>query len=111
MSRGAVDPLIAGAVHRLGLALFTLAALPAAVMLAAVAVVALRGHALPTWLGWLSVVAAVAHALPVVGIPADDGPLVQGGWALAVAYGLYVLWLAATSGVVVVRATRLEASV
>ncbi len=39
-------------------AVFTIAALPLAVMLTAVAVVSLRDHALPTWPGWIAAGAA-----------------------------------------------------
>lgn len=44
-------------------AVFTIAALPLAVMLAAVAVVTLRHRAFPVWLGWIAIVAAAAQLL------------------------------------------------
>lgn len=86
-------------------ALFVIANLPLAAMLFAVAVVTFRAAAFPAWLGWLSVLAAVAQLVPVLGIALDGGPLAADGWVSAyLPYPLYALWLACT---VVVTAARL----
>ena len=69
-------------------------------MLTAVAVHTFRTAMLPAWLGWLSLVAAVAELIPVCGILLDGGPLAADGWVSAyLPYPLYALWL--TSAVVV----------
>lgn len=85
-------------------ALFLIANLPLAVMLAAVAVVTFRFGALPAWLGWLTVAAAAAQVAPVLGIALDAGPLAADGWVSAyLPYPLYALWLACTAIVTVAR--------
>ncbi|HWD02984.1 MAG TPA: hypothetical protein VG674_11085 [Amycolatopsis sp.] len=53
--------------------MFTLSALPLAVVLAAAAVVTLRHHAFPAWLGRLAVVAAATHVLLWCGPPSAAG--------------------------------------
>jgi hypothetical protein len=57
------------------IAVFTVANLPLAVVLVAVAVVSLRHHAFPRWLGAISVVAAVAQALLWSATVVQSGPL------------------------------------
>ncbi len=85
-------------------ALFVVANLPLAVMLVAVAVVTFRTAALPAWLGWLSIVAALAQLVPVLGIAMNGGPLAADGWLSAyLPYPLYALWLACTTIVTVAR--------
>jgi len=85
-------------------ALFTVANLPLAVMLVAVAVVSFRARAFPAWLGWLSVVAAAAQLAPVFGIVLDGGPLAADGWiAVYGPYPLYVIWLASATTAMVRR--------
>jgi hypothetical protein len=85
-------------------ALFVIANLPLAVMLIAIAVVTFRTAAFPAWLGWLSVVAALAQVVPVLGIALDGGPLAADGWLSAyLPYPLYALWLACTAIVTVAR--------
>jgi hypothetical protein len=85
-------------------ALFVIANLPLAVMLVAVAIVAFRTAAFPAWLGWLSVAAALAQLVPVLGIAQDSGPLAADGWVSAyLPYPLYALWLACTAIVTVAR--------
>ena len=86
-------------------ALFVIANLPLAVMLLAVAVVTFRSAALPSWLGWLTTVAAAAQAVPVLGIALDGGPLAADGWVSAyLPYPLYAVWLACATVVTVARA-------
>ena len=107
-----VEPTLAALFSNAILALSVIAYVPLAVMLTAVAVVSLRDHAFPAWLGWLSAFAAVAHVLMSIGLVVERGPLVPGG---TLTYGLYavsLLWLVATTTVMVVRSGqphRLEA--
>ncbi len=85
-------------------ALFVLANLPLAVMLFAVAIVTFRTAALPAWLGSLTIVAAVAQVVPVLGIALDGGPLAADGWVSAyLPYPLYALWLTCAAIVTVAR--------
>lgn len=85
-------------------ALFVIANLPLAVMLIAIAIVTFRTAAFPAWLGWLSVAAALAQVVPVLGIALDGGPLAADGWLSAyVPYPLYAVWLACTAVVTVSR--------
>jgi hypothetical protein len=86
-------------------ALFVLANLPLAIMLVAVAVLTFRTAVFPAWLGWLSLLAAVAQLVPVCGIVIDGGPLAADGWLSAyLPYPLYAaLWLACTAVVTVAR--------
>ena len=63
-----------------------------------------RTAAFPAWLGWLSVAAALAQVVPVLGIALDGGPLAADGWLSAyVPYPLYAVWLACTAVVTVSR--------
>lgn len=103
MARAAGDagqPALVGTMD----ALFVIANLPLAVMLAAVAIVTFRTAAFPSWLGWLSVIAAVAQVVPVLGIALDGGPFAADGWVSAyLPYPLYALWLASAAIVTVAR--------
>ena len=99
-ARDAGQPALVGTMD----ALFVIAILPLAVMLIAVAVVTFRTGAFPAWLGWLSVVAALAQLVPVLGIALNGGPLAADGWLSAyLPYPLYALWLAGTAIVTVAR--------
>ena len=101
-----VEPTLAALFSNAILALSVIAYVPLAVMLTAVAVVSLRDHAFPAWLGWLSAFAAMAHVLMSIGLVLEGGPLVPGG---TLTYGLYavsLLWLVATTTVMVVRSGR-----
>jgi hypothetical protein len=69
----------------------------------AVAMVCLRDHAFPAWLGTLSASAAVAHALMSLGLVVENGPLVPGGMLTYGLYAITLLWLVATTTVMVVR--------
>ncbi len=100
---GAVEPAL---VATMG-AVFTVANLPLAVMLIAVAVVSFRTRAFPAWLGWLSVAAAAAQLAPSFGMILDSGPLAADGWLAAyVPYPLYVVWLAAATTAMIRRIGR-----
>lgn len=99
-ARDAGQPALVGTMD----ALFVIANLPLAVMLIAVAVITFRTGAFPAWLGWLSVVAALAQLVPVLGIALDGGPLAADGWLSAyLPYPLYALWLACTAIVTFAR--------
>lgn len=98
-----VAPEVAGIIADLGYALSLIALVPIAVMLAAVAVVALRAGAFPAWLGWLSMAGAVAHVVGWFGVIVDSGPLTPGGWFTYVPYALWMVWLVAVATIMVTR--------
>lgn len=87
-------------------ALFTVAAIPIAVMLAATAVASFRYKAFPAWLGWLALTAAAGYLLVLLGIVVESGPLSPTGWITYAAYPLYVVWLLCATTVMVRRPGR-----
>jgi hypothetical protein len=87
-------------------AVFTVANLPLAVMLAAVAVVSLRHHAFPTWLGLLAIAAAGAQALLWAATVVSSGPLAPSGWLIFVLYPFFLLWLVPATVIMMRRAGR-----
>jgi hypothetical protein len=87
-------------------AVFTVANLPLVVMLVAVAVVSLRHHAFPVWLGWLSVVAAGAQTVLWVATVVQSGPLASDGWLSFLLYPFFVIWLVPATAIMVRRAGR-----
>jgi hypothetical protein len=91
------------AMIRMMTAVFTIANLPLAVMLGAVAVVALRYHAFPGWLGWLTVVVAAAPTVLFLSTAIDSGPLATDGWLGFVLYPFVLVWLVPTTVVMVRR--------
>jgi hypothetical protein len=98
--RDAGQPALVGTMD----ALFVIANLPLAVMLIAAAVLTFRTGVFPAWLGWLSLLAAIAQLVPVCGVVIDGGPLAADGWLSAyLPYPLYALWLACTAVVTVAR--------
>jgi hypothetical protein len=90
-------------------ATFTIANLPLAVMLAAVAVVSLRHHAFPQWLGWLAVAAAAAHAVLWLSTAAGSRPLASDSQLSFVLYPFVVVWLVPAT-VVMIRRTAIRRS-
>jgi hypothetical protein len=74
-------------------AVFTVANLPLAVMLVAVAVLSLRHHAFPLWLGWIATAAAVAQALLWSATVVHSGPLASDGWLSFALYPVFLIWL------------------
>jgi hypothetical protein len=91
------------AMIRMMSAVLTIANLPLAVMLAAVAVVALRYRAFPAWLGWLTVVIAGAPTVLFLSTAIDSGPLATDGWLSFVLYPFVLVWLVPTTVVMVSR--------
>jgi hypothetical protein len=85
-------------------AMFTIANLPLAVMLAAVAVVSLRHRAMPTWLGWLAGAAATAQAVLWLSTAVASGPLASNGWLSFALYPIFVIWLVPATVVMIQRA-------
>lgn len=102
----AVAPAVVRVSFDLGNLAFLIIGVPFAVMFAATGVVALRKHAFPVWLGWLSLALAVLYLVLPAGILDESGPLGPGG-ALTLASGLvYFVWIV---GVTVVMVRRLGA--
>jgi hypothetical protein len=101
---GDLQPQVAVVVNDVGLALATIADVPVAAMVAAVAVLSLRRNGLPDWLGWLSGLVAGVHLVAWCGVVARGGPLAPGGWATFVSYPVFVGWLVAMSVVMLTSA-------
>jgi hypothetical protein len=87
-------------------AVFTISALPLAVLLAAVAVVTLRHHAFPAWLGWVAVVAAGAQLLLWGSTVVSSGPLASDGWLSYALYPTFLIWLVPATIVMTARRGR-----
>jgi hypothetical protein len=85
-------------------ALFTIANLPLAVMLLAVAVVSLRHRAFPAWLGWIAVVAAAAQALLWSTSVVSSGPLAANGPLSFALYPFFLIWLAPATFIMIKNA-------
>lgn len=100
---GSAAPSLVAAVGALSWALFTVAAVPAAVMLAAFAALTAGSRAMPAWLGWTAAVAAAAQLGLLAGVVVTTGPLAPGGWYTFAPYPLYVVWLAGTAAVLLRR--------
>lgn len=97
VATSAAAPPVVAAMASLSGALFVVIAVPAAVMLGAFAATAVRARALPTWLGLLAGLAALAQLGLLAGVVVTAGPLAPTGWYSFAPYPLYVLWLAGTS--------------
>jgi hypothetical protein len=100
-SNGQLEPMLAALFSNAILALSVIAYIPLAVMLTAVAIVSVRDRAFPTWIGWLSAFAAIAHVLMFIGLVVERGPLVPGGTLTYGVYAVSLLWLVATTTVMV----------
>jgi hypothetical protein len=100
----AAAPDVVAGLSALSWALFTVAAVPAAVLLATFAWLARRTGAFPAWLGGLAAVAAATQVGLLAGIVVPAGPFAPTGWYTFVPYPLFALWLAATA--VVMARTR-----
>ncbi|WP_370962536.1 hypothetical protein [Amycolatopsis sp. cg9] len=87
-------------------AVFTISALPLAVLLAAVAAVTWRHHAFPAWLGWVAVVAAGAQILLWSSTVVGSGPLAADGWLSYALYPVFLVWLVPATVVMTGRSRR-----
>lgn len=81
------------ALERINEVSFIAQMLPDGVMLAAIAIVTLKTHALPRWLGWLAAAAAPLLIVNGMFLDADFGP----------AFLLFLLWTLLASVVLTVR--------
>lgn len=89
--------ILSAVAHELRLGSYTLSWFALAPMLAAVAVISARDGAFPRWhmnASYVLTVLALATALSVL---IDTGPFAPGGVYTLVLYGLFVIWLGATS--------------
>lgn len=103
---GALEGSVVTLFSGIGWALSVIAYVPMGVMLAAVAAVSLKHHAFPRWLAWFTLSASLAHFVMTLGLAVKSGPLVPG---LATTYALYaiaLLWLIATTTVMVFGLNR-----
>jgi hypothetical protein len=87
-------------------AVFTVANLPLAVMLVAVAIISLRHNAFPAWLGWLAMAAAGAQATLWVATVVQSGPLASDGWLSFLLYPFFIVWLVPATVIMVRGAGR-----
>lgn len=85
-------------------ATFTVASLPLAVMLVAVAVVSLRYRAFPPWLAWFAVLAAGAQAVLWLATVIQSGPLASDGWLSFALYPFFLIWLVPATVLMIRRA-------
>ncbi len=77
--------------------------IPFAVMFAATGLVALRKHAFPAWLGWLSLALALIYLVLAAGIFVRGGPLGSGG-AITLGVGFaFLVWIIAITVVMIRR--------
>ncbi|WP_225920721.1 hypothetical protein [Pseudonocardia oceani] len=111
VAASAAAPQLVAAVADLVGALFVVVAVPAAVTLGAFAVLALRSTGLPSWLGVLAGAAAIAQVGLLAGVVVTDGVFAPTGAYSLVPYPLYVLWLAATAGLLAAVRPRAAAAV
>ncbi len=91
---------------RLLWALSVVAYVPMGVMLGAVAAVSFAHRAFPLWLAWFSFVASLAHVVMTFGLVVESGPLVPGGAMTYVLYAIALLWLIATTTLMVFGVRR-----
>lgn len=94
----------------LGFLLAVPGALVATAFFAAIAILSLRTGALPGWLSWLAVFAAIGSAFPVGGFFSDSGAFNAGNGALGfyVPFVSFLLWILLASIVLTARSTAIE---
>ena len=90
----------------LGWALSVIAYVPMGVMLGAVATASFSYGAFPRWLAWFSCVASFAHFVMTFGLVVKSGPLLPGAPATYALYAIALLWLIATTTVMVFGMSR-----
>jgi hypothetical protein len=104
--RGATDAQVAHLGDRMR-GVLLVGNLPLATALAAVGHLASRDGSLPGWLGRLSFLTAVAHAVPVVTARVEKGPLSRDGALAYLPYPLFVVWVL-SAAVTLLRVARHE---
>jgi hypothetical protein len=87
-------------------ALSVIAYVPMGVMLAAVAAASFAYRAFPRWLAWFSSAASLAHFVMTFGLVVESGPLVPGEATTYALYAIALLWLIATTTVMVFGPTK-----
>jgi hypothetical protein len=105
-ARGQLDRAAVALFANLMWAVSVITYVPVAVMLGAVAVVSLRHGAFPRWLAWFSAAASLAHLSMTVGLVVDNGPFVPGASLTYALYAILLLWLIATTTVMVFGSGR-----
>lgn len=87
-------------------ALSVIAYVPMGVMLAAVAAVSFAHRAFPRWLAWFSLALSMGHFVMTLGLIVKSGPLVPGHVTTYALYAMALLWLIATTTVMVFEMNR-----
>lgn len=96
--REGLNPQLAHTLEGMGNFAYIITMLPIGVMMAAVAIVVLKTHALPLWLGLLAAITAPACLVNGLFLDADFG----------LAFLLFLLWVALASAVLTWRAGRVS---
>lgn len=106
MSGSTLSGASAALLDEFGFAMLTIANIPLVVLFVAVAVLSLRAGALPAWLGWLSVIAAVGTLVLALSVIRPEGALAPQGWLIYVLYMLPAVWMVAMTTVTIIRLGR-----
>jgi len=109
-SQAALDPTLARLLADLCFVMLNVANLPLAVMFAATAMVSLKTHALPAWLGVLAAIASAAAFALCFAVAQASGPLAPQGWLTLVLYPSSVIFLL-PAAIVMIRRIGKERSV
>ena len=107
-ARGPVDRAAVALFGSLMWAISVIAYVPMAVMLGAVAAVSFSYRAFPRWLAWFSAVASVAHFVMTFGLVAESGLLIPGAALTYALYAILLVWLIATTTVMVFAGSDLK---
>lgn len=89
-----LNPQLHEALDKMNSVAFIATMLPLSVLMAAVAIVALRTRVLPWWLGWMAAITAPALLVNGMFLDAEFGP----------AFLMFLLWVAIASVVLILRA-------
>jgi hypothetical protein len=100
-ARGAPDRAAVTLFSGLMWAVSVIAYVPMVVMLGAVAAVSFRYDAFSRWLAWFSAAASLAHFVMTFGLVAERGPFVPGASLTYALYAITLVWLIATTTVMV----------
>jgi hypothetical protein len=90
------DPGSARALYLTGFVLSNFSGIPTCLNAAALSTVMLRTRVFPRWIGWLGLVAALAHII-AAGSLASDGPVSPVGLVPEIAPVVYIIWILAIS--------------